>query len=44
MVKLAFINRYAKFADPAPADASRPIEQRPGEGPPLADLSEADEG
>jgi replicative DNA helicase len=43
-VKLAFINRFAKFADPAPADSTRPVEQRPGEGPPLADLPEIDGG
>jgi replicative DNA helicase len=43
-VKLAFINRFAKFADPAPADASRPVEQSPGEGPPLTDMPEIDSG
>jgi len=44
MVKLAFISSYAKFADPAPGDAGPPIEQKPGEGPPLADAPDIGEG
>lgn len=36
-VKLAFLNTYPKFADQAHERHERPIEQRPGEGPPMSD-------
>jgi len=39
-VRLAFMSHYPKFADPARQD--RPVEQRPGEGPPMKDF--ADDG
>jgi replicative DNA helicase len=35
-VKLAFMSHYPKFADQAHGD--RPVEQRPGEGPPMPDF------
>ena len=38
-VKLAFLNHYPKFADKAHGE--RPLEQRPGEGPPMSDLPPA---
>lgn len=36
--KLAFISQYPKFIDRAQGD--RPVEQAPGEGPPMADVAE----
>ncbi|HEX2360423.1 MAG TPA: replicative DNA helicase [Solirubrobacterales bacterium] len=41
-VRLAFMSHYPKFADPARED--RPVEQRPGEGPPMSDLAAAGDG
>jgi replicative DNA helicase len=41
-VELAFISRYAKFANAAGRHEAPSLEQRPGEGPPLVDF--ADEG
>ena len=37
MVKLAFLSQFPKFADPA--RDQRPVEQKAGEGPPLADVA-----
>ena len=39
-VKLAFINHFPKFADPAREDRAPAVEQPPGEGPPMGDGSE----
>jgi hypothetical protein len=36
------MSHYPKFADPARED--RPVEQRPGEGPPMSDLAAAGDG
>jgi replicative DNA helicase len=38
-VELAFIKQYAKFADPA-RGGGPPVEQKPGEGPPLVDIAD----
>jgi replicative DNA helicase len=41
-VKLVFLSHYPKFADMARGE--RPVEQRAGEGPPLPDIPDFDEG
>ncbi|MGH2951404.1 MAG: DnaB-like helicase C-terminal domain-containing protein, partial [Solirubrobacterales bacterium] len=38
-VQLAFINQFAKFADPARGPGPA-VEQKPGEGPPLVELAD----
>jgi len=38
-VKLAFINHFPKFADPAREDRAPAVEQPPGEGPPMGEES-----
>jgi hypothetical protein len=40
-VDVVFLEQYPRFVDRA-RGGERPVEQRPGEGPPLADLAEDD--
>jgi replicative DNA helicase len=41
-ITVVFLEQYPRFVDRA-RSGEPPVEQRPGEGPPLTDLSEADE-
>jgi replicative DNA helicase len=39
-VPVVFLEQYPRFVDKAHGAGERPVEQRPGEGPPLVDLAE----
>jgi replicative DNA helicase len=39
-VNVVFLEQYPRFVDRAHSSAERPIEQKPGEGPPIADLAD----
>jgi replicative DNA helicase len=39
-VPVVFLEQYPRFVDKAHGTGERPVEQRPGEGPPLVDLAE----
>ena len=39
-VDMVFLEQYPRFVDKAHGSAERPVEQRPGEGPPLVDLAD----
>jgi replicative DNA helicase len=39
-VDMVFLEQYPRFVDKAHSGAERPIDQRPGEGPPLADVAD----
>jgi replicative DNA helicase len=39
-VPVVFLEQYPRFVDRAAAGVDRPLEQKPGEGPPLIDVAE----
>ncbi len=39
-VDMVFLDQYPRFVDKAHSGSERPVEQRPGEGPPLADVAD----
>jgi replicative DNA helicase len=39
-VDMVFLDQYPRFVDKAHGGSERPVEQRPGEGPPLVDLAD----
>jgi replicative DNA helicase len=39
-VEVVFLEQYPRFVDKAHGASERPVEQRPGEGPPLVDMAE----
>ena len=39
-VDMVFLEQYPRFVDKAHGSSERPVEQRPGEGPPLVDAAD----
>jgi replicative DNA helicase len=39
-VEMVFLEQYPRFVDKAHGNMERPVDQRPGEGPPLVDMAD----